>query len=80
MALSSFEREIIAELHRMIGKRVREKELLEWRTREIAKREGERVFHLEGAGVWVAIPETSLPKALRRLPKPSPTERTRTDE
>lgn len=61
VSLSSFEREIITELHGLIGKRIREKDLLEWRTREIAERKGERVFHLKGAGVWVAIPAALLP-------------------
>jgi hypothetical protein len=59
MALTSFEREIIYTLHGIVGKRLREKDLLEWKTAEIAKRDGERVIHLPTLNVWVAIPETA---------------------
>lgn len=59
MALTYFEREI----HGIIGKRIREKDLLEWRTREIKKQDGERVIHLPRAEVWVAIPDTIKVKA-----------------
>lgn len=58
MSLTYFERGIIAELHGIIGKRIREKDLLEWRTAQIAQRDGERVIWLTDAKVWVAIPET----------------------
>lgn len=46
MALSLFERNIIAEPHGMIGTKIREKDLLEWRNTEIQKQDGEQVFHL----------------------------------
>lgn len=65
MALTYFEREIIAELHGIIGKKIREKDLLEWRTREIEKRDGEQVIKVPGAGVWVAIPDTIKTKVRR---------------
>lgn len=65
MALSSFEREIIAELHGLIGKRIREKDLLEWKTSEINPRAGERVFKLPLSRVWVAIPEALSPSQTR---------------
>lgn len=58
MALSLFERNIIAELYGITGKKIREKDLLEWRSSEIEKRPGEQVFHLPGNGVWVAIPDS----------------------
>jgi hypothetical protein len=58
MSLSYFERAIIAELHGIIGKRIREKDLLEWQTRKIAKQDGERVIHIPRLEVWVAIPDT----------------------
>ncbi len=58
MSLTYFERGLIAELYGIIGKRIREKDLLEWRTGEIKKRDGERVFRLPDARVWVAIPDT----------------------
>lgn len=58
MALSLFERGIIAELHGIIGKKIREKDLLEWRTSSIKQNPGERVCHLPRSGVWVAFPDT----------------------
>lgn len=58
MAMSYFERQIVAELHAIIGKKIREKDLLEWRTTEIKKRDGERVFKIPRLEVWVAIPDT----------------------
>lgn len=58
MALNGFERSLISELSGLIGTKIREKELLEWRLREIEPREGERVFHLPDLGAWVAIPDT----------------------
>jgi len=58
MSLSRFEREIIFTLHSVIGKRIREKDLLEWRTGEIKEQTGEQVVHLPTLGVWVAIPDT----------------------
>jgi hypothetical protein len=58
MSLTYFERQIIDELHAIIGKRIREKDMLEWRTAKIAKRDGERVVHVSRLKVWVAIPDT----------------------
>ena len=58
MSLSSFEREIITELHGLSGKRIREKDMLEWRTAKIEQQRGEQVFHLPRLKVWVAIPDT----------------------
>jgi hypothetical protein len=58
MALTLFERNIIAELYGMIGKKIREKDLLEWRTTKLEKQPGEQVFHLPNNGVWVSIPDS----------------------
>lgn len=63
MSLTYFERGIIAELHLIIGKRLREKDLLEWRTRELEKRDGEQVIEIPRLKVWVAIPESIKAKA-----------------
>jgi hypothetical protein len=63
MSLSLLERNIIAELYGIIGKKIREKDLLEWRNSEIEKQPGEQVFHLPNNGVWVAIPESIKIKA-----------------
>ncbi len=65
MSLTYFEREIIMELHGLIGKRIREKDLLEWRTREIEPQAGEQVFHLPRLKVWVAIPDTIKVRAAK---------------
>jgi len=68
MSLSLFERNIIAELHSIIGKKIREKDLLEWRNAEIAKRDGEQVFYLPHNKVWVAIPDAIKPRKSGKEP------------
>lgn len=65
MALSLFERNIVAELYGITGKRIREKDLLEWRTTKIEKQAGEQVIHLPHNGVWVAIPDSIKTKLSR---------------
>lgn len=65
MSLSLFERNIIAEFYGMTGKKIREKDMLEWRTTEIKTQAGEQVFHLPSNGVWIAIPD-SIKISLRR--------------
>lgn len=58
MPLNRLEREMIAELRGIIGTKIREKDLLEWRTSELKAQVGERIFYLPVAGVWVAIPDS----------------------
>lgn len=71
MALSLFERNIIAELFGITGKKIREKDLLEWRSSEIKQQPGEQVFHLPNNGVWVAIPDSIKVKARHAAPAQS---------
>ena len=57
MALSKYEREILAEAKTVTGnKKLKEKHLLEWCTGVIKERAGERVDWLPLSKVWVATP------------------------
>ena len=57
MSMNSFERSILGELKMATGNRkLKEKDLLEWRTSKIEPQDGEIVIHLPLNGVWVAYP------------------------
>lgn len=60
MSMTAFERQILSELKIVTGNnKLREKDMLEWRTSEIKPRDGEKIIKLPRAGVVVAIPETN---------------------
>jgi hypothetical protein len=57
MAMTAFERQILAGLKASTGNRkLREKDMLEWRTGGIKPRSGEQIIELPVLGVQVAIP------------------------
>jgi hypothetical protein len=61
--MRSFEAAILAELRTITGnKKIRQKDIQEWRTAKIDPHEGETVVHLPTTGVWVAY----------KLPEPKP--------
>ena len=56
MSIRSYEREILEELKEVTGNRkLRIKDMMEWRTSEVKPHDGEMVFHLRKNSVWVAI-------------------------
>lgn len=60
MSMNTFERLILGELKLATGNRkLKEKDLLEWRTSAIKQRDGEVVVYLPLNGVWVAYPAPS---------------------
>jgi hypothetical protein len=63
MAMTGFERELLAALKMQTGNRkLKEKDMLEWRTGKIEPRDGEQLVHLKHLGVWVCIPASAKPK------------------
>jgi len=62
MGLRQLEAEILAELHAATGnKKLRQKDIMEWRTAEIEAQDGETLIHLPGMGVYVAYKDTPPP-------------------
>lgn len=57
MTMTAFERQILNELKRVTGNRkLKERDMLEWRSGKIEPRDGEKVIELKTLGVVVAIP------------------------
>lgn len=57
--LSAFEREIVNEFWLLTKKRLRAKDLLEWRLGSpVTVQAGEQVVHLPSIKVWVAVPDS----------------------
>lgn len=60
MAMTAFEREILHELKIVTGNRkLKERDMLEWRTGNIKPRAGEEIIKLPRLGVEVAITATN---------------------
>lgn len=58
MTIASFERELWRELQVVTGnKKIRLKDLLEWRSAPFEGMKGEKIVFLEKFRIWVAIPE-----------------------
>lgn len=61
MRLSGFEREILAELRTITGRKLKGKDLLEWSCSEAEVlghlQLGDEIHYCKSCGVWAAIPE-----------------------
>ncbi len=58
MGMTTFEKQILTALKIETGNRkLKERDMLEWRTSPIKAQEGERVVHLKSLGVYVALPD-----------------------
>ena len=64
MGASAFEREILAEIRKMPGKKkFLLRDMLEWSTGEVTPQDGEQVIRLPSLGVTVAIADDYDPMA-----------------
>ena len=56
MSLRSLESSILAELREVSGNRkIRLKDIMEWRTAEFTPQEGETLYHCPRNGVWCCV-------------------------
>jgi len=59
--MASLERAILAEAKEVIGnKKLRMKDIMEWSTGKFKAEEGEKLYHLPGIGVDIAVKEWKM--------------------
>lgn len=61
MTLTTIERNLLKEASKIIGRKLKEKDLLEWSSSEEIVRnnlqDGEQIIKLSDLGFWIAIPK-----------------------